>query len=96
MAKRKSKGASAERPERRPRSEIDRNFFFGDVLIKTGAAVAVALGLVALYTPFSLGDALNDGMYGYVTVMGVFAAIGVACYLMGRHLRHEATHWDFD
>lgn len=96
MAKHKASKASAQHPERRPRGEIDRNYFFGDVLIKTGAAVGVALGLIALYTPFTLMGAIEDGMYDYVTVMGIFAAIGLACYFTGRHLRHEATHWDFD
>ena len=90
------KSNSPRKPERRSRGEIDRNYFFGDVLIKTGAAVFVALGLIAAYTPFSLMDAINDGMNGYLAVMGFFAVVGVASYLTGRHLRHEATHWDFD
>lgn len=93
MSKRKS---AASKPQRRPRAEIDRNYFFGDVLIKTGAAVAVALGCIALSTPFTLMGAINDGMYDYVTVMGLFAGIGLGCFLYGRHLRREATHWDFD
>jgi hypothetical protein len=92
MAKRKS----SSKPHRRPRGEIDRNYFFGDVLIKTGAAVAVALAAIALYTPFSLRDAIDDGMYEYVTVMGVFAGLGLFSFLYGRHLRKEATHWEFD
>jgi hypothetical protein len=96
MSKRKSSNGETRKPERRPRAEIDRNFFFGDVLIKTGAAVGVALILVAGYTPFTLNDAIADGMYDYLAVMGIFAAIGVASYLTGRHLRREATHWDFD
>lgn len=87
---------SPERPQRRSRGEIDRNFFFGDVLIKTGAACGVALMLVAAYTPFTLMRAIKDGMWDYLGVVGAFGAIGVACYLVGRHLRHEATHWDFD
>jgi hypothetical protein len=91
-----SKRASAAKPQRRPRGEIDRNYFFGDVLIKTGAAVGVALGLIALYTPFTLMSAINDGMYDYLAVMGIFGALGVAAFLAGRHLRREATHWDFD
>lgn len=94
MAKRN--GASAAHPERRPRGEIDRNFFFGDLLIKTGTAVIVAIVLIAAYTPFSLRDAIADGMFDYLAVMGVFGAIGLGCFLLGRHLRNEATHWDFD
>jgi len=93
MAKRK---ASASKPQRRPREEIDRNYFFGDVLIKTGAAVGVALFLIALYTPFTLMGAINDGMYEYLVVMGAFAFLGLAAFFYGRHLRREATHWDFD
>ena len=97
MAKRKtSRSKSDPKPERRPRGEIDRNYFFGDVLMKTGAAVAAALGAVALYTPFTLMGAIEDGMYDYLAVMGAFAAVGLGCYFGGRHLRREATHWDFD
>jgi hypothetical protein len=88
--------ASASKPQRRPRVEIDRNYFFGDVLIKTGAAVGIALGLIALYTPFTLMGAIEDGMYDYLAVMGTFGVIGLAMFLVGRHLRREATHWDYD
>ncbi len=87
---------SADHPQRRSRGEIDRNYFFGDVLIKTGVAVIIALGFVALYTPFTLMDSINDGMWDYLGLMGLFGAAGVALFLTGRHLRHEATHWDFD
>lgn len=93
MAKHK---ASASRPERRPRGEIDRNFFFGDVFIKTGVATAVAIGLITLYTPFTLMDAVHDGMWDYLAVMGGFGTLGMASFLFGRHLRRQATHWDFD
>jgi hypothetical protein len=95
MSKRKPKPVVVK-PQRRPRSEIDRNYFFGDVLIKTGVASAVAIGMIALYTPFTLQGAIDAGMYEYLTVMGVFGAVGLACYLSGRHLRREATHWDLD
>lgn len=93
MAKHK---ASAPKAQRRPRAEIDRNYFFGDVLIKTGVAALVALGMIALFTPFTLMGAIEDGMYDYVAVMGGFAFVGLAAFFTGRHLRHEATHWDFD
>lgn len=96
MAKRKSSKPSTSKPQRRDRGEIDRNYFFGDVLIKTGVAVAIALAAVALITPFTLTDAINDGMYDYLAVMGTFGFIGIAAFLTGRHLRREATHWDFD
>lgn len=96
MAKRKASKPSAAKPQRRSRGEIDRNYFYGDVLIKTGVAMGFALGAIALYTPFSLREALNDGMYDYLAVMGVFALIGIGAFFTGRHLRREATHWDFD
>lgn len=96
MTKRNASKPAQAKPERRPRAEIDRNYFFGDVLIKTALAVAVALGLIALYTPFTLRGAVDSGMYAYLTIMGVFAALGIACFAVGRHLRRQATHWDFD
>ena len=92
MAKRKT----THQPHRRPRSEIDRNYFFGDVFIKTGVAVAVALGMITLYTPFTIRDAVDDGMFDYLGVMGAFAAAGLFLFLYGRHLRKEATHWELD
>ncbi len=95
MAKRKAE-PSKDRPERRPRAEIDRNFLLGDVFIKTGAACGVALLLIAAYTPFTLMGAIESRMYDYLAVVGGFAALGALSYLLGRHLRHEATHWDFD
>jgi hypothetical protein len=35
-------------------------------------------------------------MFDYVAVMGVFAGMGLFSFLYGRHLRKEATHWEFD
>lgn len=93
MAKRK---ASPTKPQRRPRKEIDRNYFFGDVLIKTGVAALVALVVIALLTPITLRGAIEDGMYDYVAVMGGFAFLGLSAFIVGRHLRRQATHWDFD
>jgi hypothetical protein len=94
MAKRKA--AAQPKPERRPRGEIDRNYFFGDVFMKTGVALYVALGLILATTPGLLRGTLQQGMRPYFTVLGVFALIGIAFYLVGRHLRQEATQWDFD
>ncbi|MBC7767771.1 MAG: hypothetical protein H7124_03210 [Phycisphaerales bacterium] len=93
MAKRK---APSSKPQRRPRTEIDRNYFFGDVLIKTGAALGVVLAMIAAYTPITMQSALADRMFDYLAVMGGFGAVAVLCFLYGRHLRREATHWDFD
>lgn len=95
MAKRKTKTAAPKRKER-PRAEIDRNYFFGDVLRKTSGALFIALGLIAAYAPFRLIGMINSHMNGYLAVMGTFGVIGAACYLYGRHLRREATHWEFE
>jgi len=93
MSKRK---AAAPKPTRRGRKEIDRNYFFGDVFIKTGVAVGVALAMIAAITPLTLIDYIRDGAYDYAAVMLIFAGIGLFSFLYGRHLRREATHWDFD
>jgi hypothetical protein len=84
------------RPQRRSRGEIDRNYFFGDVLMRTGLAVGFAMALVAALTPYSFSDALRQGLYAYLGLMTTFGVIGLLLYFAGRHLRHEATHWDFD
>ncbi|MES1158336.1 MAG: hypothetical protein ABUL42_00425 [Terricaulis silvestris] len=81
---------------RRTRAEIDRNYFLGDVLIKTGVASAFVIAAIVLYTPHSFQDALQRHMFDYLTVMGLFAAIGVLAIFTGYHLRRTATHWDFD
>jgi len=87
---------NSAKPERRPRSEIDRNYFFGDVLIKSGAATGLALALIAAYTPFTMAEAIANGDFQYLFVMGGFGALAAVMFLYGRHLRRQATHWDFD
>jgi len=93
MAKRKA--STKPKLQRRPRGEIDRNYFFGDVLRKTGAALWVVLFLISAYTPFSWGQAQHNSA-NFGTVVAIFAVIGVVLYLYGRHLRREATHWEAD
>lgn len=93
MARRK---ASAPKAQRRPRAEIDRNYFLGDVLIKTGVAVAVAIALVIAYAPAYLRGALEAHQYAYPGVLAAFLAAGLGSFLAGRHLRREATQWDYD
>lgn len=88
--------AAAPKPERRARAEIDRNYFFGDVLIKTGAALGLVVAAIAAYTPMTVRSAIDDGMYDYLAVMSLFGGIALFMFLYGRHLRREATHWDFD
>jgi hypothetical protein len=93
MAKRKT--STKPKLKQRPRAEIDRNYFFGDVLRKTGAALWVVLFLISAYTPFSWGQAQHHGA-SFGMIVGVFAVIGVGLYLYGGHLRREATHWEAD
>ena len=93
MAKRKT--TTQPKLKQRPRGEIDRNYFFGDVLRKTGAALWAALFLISAYTPFSWGQAQhNSASFG--TVVAIFTVIGFGLYLYGGHLRREATHWEAD
>ncbi|NWG54286.1 MAG: hypothetical protein HXY28_11245 [Hydrogenophilaceae bacterium] len=87
---------AASKIERRSRAEIDRNYFFGDIFIRAGAAALVAVALIAAATPFSLSDAVAEGMVGYIAVMAGFGLFGIVVLLYGRHLRRSATHWDKD
>ena len=93
MAKRK---AAAPKQKRRPRAEIDRNYFLGDVFIKTGVAVVFAIILIALYSPGFLRQSWDTHHYTYPILLGSFAAVGALAYLAGRHLRHAATQWEAD
>ena len=90
--------AKTSRPkaERRSRGEIDRNYFFGDLFIKTGIAVLAAILCIAALTPFTLRDALAEGQFAYLGLMSAFGVFGLGSYLTGRHFRRTATHWDFD
>jgi len=87
---------AAQHDRRRTRAEIDRNYFFGDVMIKTGVAVIAALAAIIAYTQHGFRVAFEDRLYDYLTVISVFAAIGVAAFFYGQHLRKTATHWDFE
>ncbi len=93
MAKRK---AAAPKQKRRPRAEIDRNYFMGDVFIKTGVAVVFAIALIGFYSPGLLRRTWEAHDYGYAILLGSFAAAGALAYLIGRHLRHAATQWEAD
>ncbi len=94
MARRKA--TAARKPQRRPRDEIDRNYFLGDVFIKTGVAAAIAIAVILVYAPRMMTDALSAHQYAYPGLLGFFGLAGLASFLVGRHLRHEATQWDFD
>jgi len=93
MAKRK---AAAPKQKRRPRGEIDRNYFLGDVFIKTGVAMVVAIALVVVYAPLMLRDAITSHHYAYPALLAAFAMVGGICFMLGRHLRASATQWEAD
>ena len=93
MARRKT---AAPKRQRRPRAEIDRNYFLGDVFIKTGVAVVFAIAAIMLYAPAMWRDALAAHHYAYPILLGSFAAAGAIAFVTGRHLRNEATQWDLD
>lgn len=93
MAKRK---AAAPKRTRRPRNEIDRNYFLGDVFIKTGVAATIAIAAVALYAPTYWLHEVNTHHFNYTFLLGAFVIFGLGSFLFGRHLRKEATQWEAD
>ena len=87
---------AAPHERRRTRGEIDRNYFIGDVLIKTGVAIIAALAAIIAYTQHGFRVAFEDRLYDYLAVISVFTAIGAVSFFYGQHLRRVATHWDFE
>jgi hypothetical protein len=81
---------------RRSRAEIDRRFFFADILRKTGGAALVLLALIAAGTPLTVRETFSGGWTQYAAVMTGFGLIGVACMLAGRYLRRQTDHYDQD
>ena len=93
MAKRK---AAAPKRTRRPRNEIDRNYFLGDVFIKTGVAASLAILAVGLYAPAYWLREMDSHHYNYVFLLGAFVVFGLGSFVFGRHLRKLATQWEAD
>ena len=93
MAKRK---ASAPKRQRRPRAEIDRNYFMGDVFIKTGVAATIAIVAVMLYAPGYWLRSYHAQDHSYLFLLGAFVFAGFGSFVFGRHLRREATQWEAD
>ena len=93
MAKRK---AAASTRKRRPREEIDRNYFLGDVFIRTGVAATIAIVAVMLYAPNYWLRAMDTHRYAYLFLLAAFLVAGFGCFMVGRHLRKEATQWEAD
>ena len=76
---------------KRSKSSVDFQYLLGDTLIKTGAALVWLVILIGLYTPFTLREAVQDGMIGYVGMIGGMLLFAVGLWQWGRVVRREAT-----
>lgn len=76
---------------KRSKLSVDLQFLLGDTLIKTGAALVWLVILIALYTPFGLGDVVRDGMIGYAGMVGGMLLFALGLWQWGRTVRREAT-----
>lgn len=76
------------------REEIDRRYFFGDTLIKTGGALGVFIACLVALTGLRL-DAVPEAArvpYGIVLALAAIAAVALA--VTGRRLRKSASALD--
>ncbi len=76
---------------KRSKASVDLQFLFGDTLIKTGVALVWLVALIGIYTPYSFGDAVREGMVGYLGMIGAILLIAMGFWQWGRGLRREAT-----
>ena len=76
---------------KRSKASVDLQFLLGDTLIKTGAALVWLVILIGLYTPFSFGDAVREGMVGYLGMIGGMLIFAMGLWQWGRGIRQEAT-----
>lgn len=75
----------------RSKMSVDFQFLFGDTLIKTGAALVWLVIAIALYTPFTLRDALRENMVGYLGMIGGMLVLALGLWQWGRKVREQAT-----
>ncbi len=75
----------------RSKSSVDFQFLFGDTLIKTGAALVWLVICIALYTPFTLHDALRENMVGYLGMIAGMLVLAAGLWQWGRKVREQAT-----
>jgi uncharacterized membrane-anchored protein len=75
------------------RARIDRRYLFGDTLIKTGAALFVFLGFLALVGPVAL-RLQGDEAVGYGALLVVFAVLAGGLAIYGRVIRKQAVRMD--
>lgn len=76
---------------KRSKSSVDFQYLMGDTLIKTGAALVWLVILIGLYTPFTLRDAVREGMVGYLGMIGGMLLFAAGLWQWGRVVRREAT-----
>lgn len=76
---------------RRSKASIDFQYLLGDTLIKTGVALLWLVAAIGIYTPFTLGDAVREGMIGYVGMIGGMLLFAFGLWQWGRGIRAEAT-----
>jgi len=91
-----SRRMSSSSTRRRSRGEIDRRYFFADILRKTGGAALVLVVLIAAGTPLTVREAFSGDWTQYVAVMVGFGLVGAALLLAGRALRRRTSHYDQD
>jgi ABC-type nickel/cobalt efflux system permease component RcnA len=76
---------------KRSKLGVDLQYLLGDTLIKTGAALVWLVILIGLYTPFTLREAVAEGMVGYVTMIAGMLLFAFGLWQWGRVVRREAT-----
>jgi uncharacterized membrane-anchored protein len=75
------------------RARIDRRYLLGDTLIKTGAALFVFLGFLALIGPVAL-RLQGEEAAGYGLLLAVFALLAAGLAIYGRVIRKQAVRMD--
>jgi hypothetical protein len=76
---------------KRSKASVDFQYLLGDTLIKTGAALVCLVALIGLYTPFTLREAVEEGMIGYIGMIGGMLLFAFGLWQWGRVVRREAT-----
>lgn len=76
---------------KRAKARVDMQYLMGDTLIKTGVALVWLVALIGIYTPFTLGDAVREGMIGYIGMIGGILLFAFGLWQWGRGIRREAS-----
>lgn len=76
------------------RAEIDRRYFFGDTLIKTGGALGAFIACLVALTGLRLDAVPETARVPYGLVLGLAAIAAVALAITGRRMRKSASALD--